>query len=215
MGGQCCGEDLKFDGMSVAFKLSLWAVIAINAVMFVIEMTAGFASSSQALKVDALDFLGDTITYGLSLYVIGMPGVWRARAALFKGASLAAMGLWVLGSTFYFTLSNNLPEAQIMGSIGALALAANLLSVVILLKYRNGDSNVRSVWLCSRNDTIGNVAVIMAAGGVWGTGTAWPDLTVAVIMASLFLWSSVSIIRQAREEISTSQDAAQIPKTVV
>lgn len=102
-----------------------------------------------------------------------------------------------------------------MGSIGALALAANLFSVVILLKYRNGDSNVRSVWLCSRNDAIGNVAVIMAAGGVWGTGTAWPDLTVAVIMASLFLWSSVSIIRQAREEISTSQDAAQIPETVV
>ena len=208
MAGQCCGADLKFDGMSASFKRALWIVIIINAVMFVVEMTAGFASSSQALKADALDFLGDTVTYGLSLYVIGMSVVWRARAALFKGASLAVMGLWVMGSTIYYTLHNSAPQAEIMSSIGALALVANLISVGILLKYRDGDSNVRSVWLCSRNDAIGNVAVILAAGGVWSTGTAWPDLIVAGIMASLFLWSAASIIRQARGEIIESRDLA-------
>ncbi|MBT3905968.1 MAG: cation transporter [Rhodospirillaceae bacterium] len=208
MSNQCCGADLKFDGMSASFKRALWIVIAINAVMFVIEMSAGFASSSQALKADALDFLGDTVTYGLSLYVIGMSVVVRARAALFKGASLAVMGLWVMGSTIYYTLHNSAPQAEIMSSIGALALVANLISVGILLKYRDGDSNVRSVWLCSRNDAIGNVAVILAAGGVWSTGTAWPDLIVAGIMASLFLWSAASIIRQARGEIIESRDLA-------
>ena len=119
MSNQCCGADLKFDGMSASFKRALWIVIAINAVMFVIEMSAGFASSSQALKADALDFLGDTVTYGLSLYVIGMSVVVRARAALFKGASLAVMGLWVMGSTIYYTLHNSAPQAEIMSSIGA------------------------------------------------------------------------------------------------
>ena len=210
MAGQCCGAALKFDGMSASFKRALWIVISINAVMFVVEMSAGFASSSQALKADALDFLGDTVTYGLSLYVIGMSVVWRARAALFKGASLAVMGFWVMGSTIYYTLHSAAPQAEIMSSIGALALVANLISVGILLKYRDGDSNVRSVWLCSRNDAIGNVAVILAAGGVWTTGTAWPDLIVAGIMASLFLWSAVSIIRQARGEISEDQDLPHI-----
>ena len=208
MSGQCCGEDIKFDGVSTSFKRALWIVIVINGAMFVVEMMAGFASSSQALKADALDFLGDTITYGFSLFVLGMPIIWRARTALFKGASLAVMGLWVLGSTIYYTFFSVQPQAEIMGSVGALALAANLLSVVILLKYRTGDSNVRSVWLCSRNDAIGNVAVILAAGGVWASGTAWPDLAVATIMASLFLWSSFSIIHQARSEISEARNAS-------
>jgi Co/Zn/Cd efflux system component len=208
MPGNCCGEDLKFDGVSAPFKRALWIVIAINGVMFVVEMMAGFVSSSQALKADALDFLGDTITYGLSLYVIGMPIILRARTALFKGASLAGMGLWVLGSTIYYSFFTVQPQAEIMGSIGVLALVANLLSVVVLLKYRDGDSNVRSVWLCSRNDAIGNVAVIIAAGGVWSSGTAWPDLAVAAMMAGLFLWSSFSIIRQARGEIRESREMA-------
>ena len=130
-----------------------------------------------------------------------MPLVWRARAALFKGLSLAAMGLWVLGSTAYHVLVLGVPQAEVMGAVGFLALAANLTSVLLLLKYRNGDANVRSVWLCSRNDAIGNLAVIVAAGGVWASGTAWPDLIVAGVMASLFLWSSVQIVRQARREL--------------
>lgn len=201
MTGGCCGNDVKFDGVSEAYKRVLWIIIAINGSMFLVEMVAGVFAGSQALQADALDFLGDTATYGITMLVIGMPIVWRARAALFKGLSLAAMGMWVLGSTAYNVLILGVPQAGLMGAIGFLALIANLTSVLLLMKYRDGDSNVRSVWMCSRNDAIGNVAVIIAASGVWATSTAWPDLIVAGIMASLFLWSSTQIIRQAWHEL--------------
>ncbi len=201
MAGCGCGDGVKFDGLSPAYKRALMAVIAINAAMFIVEMAAGVFAGSYALKADALDFLGDTVTYAITLAVVGMPLVWRSRAALFKGASLGAMGLWVLGSTLYHTLVLGLPRADVMGAIGALALAANLASVLLLVRYRDGDANVRSVWLCSRNDAIGNVAVIAAASGVWASGTPWPDLVVAALMASLFLWSSAQITRQALAEL--------------
>ena len=173
----CCGHDAQFDGVSTDYKRRLWLVIAINAAMFVVEMTAGQAAQSQALKADALDFLGDALTYGLSLAVIGMAVRVRATAALFKGLSLMLMGLWVLGSTLYRVVYTGVPEAEIMGGIGFLALAANVASVLLLMAYKDGDANVRSVWLCSRNDAIGNVAVMLAALGVWGTalGLARPD----------------------------------------
>lgn len=202
MTGCGCGSGVKFDGLSSAYRRALWAVIAINGIMFLIEFLAGTLAGSQALKADALDFLGDTATYGISLFVIGMPLLWRARAALFKGLSLGAMGLWVLSSTVYHVLVLGVPKADVMGAIGLLALLANLASVLLLLRYREGDANVRSVWLCSRNDAIGNLAVILAASGVWVTDTAWPDLIVAGIMASLFLWSSAQITRQAVDELT-------------
>lgn len=208
MSGCGCGHDAKFDGLSAAYKRMLWAVIAINAAMFVVEMGAGLLAGSQALKADALDFLGDTATYTITLLVIGMAPFWRARAALLKGLSLGAMGLWVFGATAYHVLVRGIPRVEVMGAIGLLALIANLTSVLLLLKYRDGDANVRSVWLCSRNDAIGNLAVIVAAGGVWVTGTAWPDLIVAGIMASLFLWSSTQIIRQARGELRVHRPKA-------
>lgn len=201
MSAGCCGNEVKFDGLSAAYKRALWGVIAINGSMFLGEMVAGVFAGSQALKADALDFLGDTATYAITLFVIGMPLIWRARAALFKGLTLGAMGLWVLGSTAYHVLVRGVPQAEVMGVVGFLALAANLTSVLLLLKYRNGDANVRSVWLCSRNDAIGNLAVIVAATGVWATATAWPDLIVAGVMASLFLWSSAQIVRQAQHEM--------------
>ena len=194
--------------MSPAYRRALWAVIAINGAMFVTEMTAGLAARSQALQADALDFPGDSATYTLSLFMIGKPLLWRARAALFKGITLALMGLWVLGSTAYNVLVLGVPAAQIMGLIGVLALLANLASVVLLMNYRDGDANVRSVWLCSRNDAIGNVAVLVAAGFVWWLQSGWPDLVVAAIMASLFLYSSVQIIRHAREEIAHAHQSA-------
>ncbi len=196
----CCGNEVKFDGMSNEYKRRLWIVIALNATMFVVEMTAGHYAKSQALQADALDFLGDALTYGISLAVIGASIRARTNAALAKGISLFFMGAWVFGSTVYRVFYVGVPEAEIMGIIGALALATNLASVFLLVSYKDGDANVRSVWLCSRNDAIGNVAVMIAALGVWGTATGWPDLIVAAIMASLFLSSSYQIIRQALEE---------------
>jgi len=205
----CCGDNVQFDGMSAAYKRRLWLVIAINATMFAVEMAAGQAAQSQALKADALDFLGDALTYGLSLAVIGMAVRVRATAALVKGLSLLAMGGWVLGTTLYHVVYLGVPQAGIMGGIGFLALAANVASVLLLVSYKDGDSNVRSVWLCSRNDAIGNVAVMLAALGVWGSGTGWPDVIVAGAMAALFVNSAVQIIRQAREERRAAALASQ------
>lgn len=196
----CSGGVPVFDGMDPRYKRVLWTVIAINGAMFLTEMVAGQLAGSRALQADALDFLGDTITYGLSLAVIGASLRTRATAALFKGLSLSVMGLWVFGSTIYQTLILGVPSAEVMGVIGFLALAANLASVGLLMPYKDGDANVRSVWLCSRNDAIGNVAVMFAAFGVWGTATAWPDLIVAAIMAGIFLTSATQILRQAWAE---------------
>ena len=202
-----CSHNACFDGASTSYRRALWAVIAINAAMFCVEVMAGISASSQALLADALDFLGDTLTYGLSLLVIGYALSWRARAALFKGISLALMGLWVLGSTLYQTFILATPVATIMGGIGVLALLANVVSVLILYRFRDGDANVRSVWLCSRNDAIGNLAVIAAAGVVWLTASAWPDLIVALAMAGLFLHSSSLIIRQALAELRAERQS--------
>ena len=196
----CCGHEAKFDGLSDEYKRRLWIVIALNATMFVVEMTAGHLAKSQALQADALDFLGDALTYGISLAVIGASVQARTNAALFKGMSLFLMGAWVLGSTIYRVFYVGVPEAEIMGVIGFLALLTNLASVLLLVRYKDGDANVRSVWLCSRNDAIGNVAVMFAALGVWGTATGWPDLVVATIMAGLFLSSAFQIVRQALAE---------------
>lgn len=196
----CCGHGAVFDGVSADYKRRLWIVIALNAIMFVVEMGAGYLARSQALQADALDFLGDSLTYGISLAVIGAPLAVRTMAALAKGVSLMAMGLYVFGATLYRVFVMGVPEAEIMGLIGFLALVTNLVSVLLLVRYKDGDANVRSVWLCSRNDAIGNVAVMVAALGVWGTATGWPDLIVAAIMAGLFLSSSVQIILQALRE---------------
>ncbi|MGY3489443.1 Co/Zn/Cd efflux system component [Bradyrhizobium sp. USDA 4011] len=196
----CSGGVPVFDGLDPRYKRVLWTVIAVNGAMFLTEMIAGQLAGSQALKADALDFLADTVTYGLSLAVIGAGLRMRASAALLKGASLSLMALWVLGSTVYQTLILGVPKAEVMGAIATLALAANLSSVLLLLPYKNGDANVRSVWLCSRNDAIGNLIVMVAALGVWGTASAWPDLAVAAVMAMIFLTSSVQILRQAWAE---------------
>lgn len=202
----CCPKGVPvFDGVDPRYKRVLWTVIAINGAMFVTEMAAGQLAGSQALKADALDFLADTVTYGLSLAVIGASLRTRATAALAKGVSLSLMALWVFGSTVYHTLILGVPQAEIMGAIGVLALAANLASVFLLLPYKDGDANVRSVWLCSRNDAIGNLIVMGAAFGVWSTTSAWPDLAVAAIMAGIFLSSAVQILRQAWGEYRTDE----------
>ena len=201
MGADCCGHGTTFEGLSAEYKRRLWLVIAINASMFLVEMGAGALAGSQALQADALDFLGDATTYGIGLAVLGTSIQIRARAAILKALSLTAMALWVLGSTVYHVIVLGIPRAEIMGAIGILALAANVASVLILVRYKDGDANVRSVWLCSRNDAIGNVAVMAAALAVWGTATKWSDLLVAAIMAGLFLTSSIQILRQSFREI--------------
>jgi Co/Zn/Cd efflux system component len=191
--------------MDPRYKRILWTVIGLNGAMFLTEMVTGQLAGSQALQADALDFLGDTVTYGLSLAVIGASLRTRAMAALLKGLSLSVMGTWVLSSTIYRTLVLGVPSAEVMGVVGFLALAANLASVGLLMPYKDGDANVRSVWLCSRNDAIGNVAVMFAALGVWSTTTAWPDLIVAAIMAGIFLTSAFQILRQAWSEYSKDE----------
>lgn len=208
---QCgCSGNPQFDGLDPGYKRILWAVIVINAAMFLVEMSAGKLAGSQALQADALDFLGDAMTYGLSLAVIGMSLKIRSTAALLKGASLLAMGLWVFGSTVYQVLVLGVPKAEIMGAIGLLALAANLASVLLLMGYKDGDANVRSVWLCSRNDAIGNVAVMFASLVVWFTASAWPDLLVALVMAGLFLRSAQLILTQAWAEYRSGEDSGAL-----
>jgi len=205
-----CSGNPKFDGVDPTYKRILWVVIFINAAMFIVEMSAGKLAGSQALQADALDFLGDALTYGLSLAVIGMSLKIRSTAALLKGLSLLGMGLWVFGSTVYQFFVLGLPKAEIMGLIGLLALAANLASVLLLMRYKDGDANVRSVWLCSRNDAIGNVAVMAASVAVWLTATAWPDLVVAIFMAGLFLRSAQLILVQSWQELRSGQDTGAL-----
>ena len=165
MAGCGCGNnEVKFEGLSQAYKRVLWVVIAINAVMFFIEFGASFLANSQALQADALDFLGDTLTYTITFLVIGHTARWRAGAALFKGFTLLLMGLWVFGTTIYSTFYVNQPIESIMGSIAVTAFLANLTSALLLMKYRDGDANIRSVWLCSRNDAINNLLDYLCFG---------------------------------------------------
>ncbi len=195
---------------SPAWRRALWIALAVNAGMFLAEIVAGVAAGSASLQADALDFLGDAANYAISLSVAGMALAWRARAALLKGASLGLLGLWVLGSTAWHAYLGTLPSAEVMGVVGLLALLSNAAVALMLYRFRGGDANMRSVWICSRNDAIGNVAVLLAALGVFGTGTGWPDLIVATIMAALGISGGLQIVRQAAGEL---RDVA--PATVV
>ena len=210
--GQCCGNT-QFTGTDPKYIRILWIVIGINAVMFGVEMIAGVMAQSQALQADALDFMSDTFSYGISLWAIGQAASVRSNAALFKGLSLLLMAMWVLGSTVYRIFVINSPEAFTMGTVAMVACLANLTSVLLLMRYKNGDANVRSVWLCSRNDAIGNLIVVVAASGVWLSGTAWPDLIVAGIMAALFLSSSWQITRQALAEKRSAAEGSTAPSS--
>jgi Co/Zn/Cd efflux system component len=207
----CCSNDhcvAETPGKALnssAWRRALWIALAVNAVMFVGEIGAGVAAGSASLQADALDFLGDAANYAISLGVAGMGLAWRARTALVKGWGLLALGLWVIGSTAWHAYSGTLPEAEVMGVVGVLALAANAGVALMLYRFRTGDSNMRSVWICSRNDAIGNLAVVAAAAGVFGTGTGWPDLIVAAVMASVSISGGWQIIRQARGEIRSTR----------
>lgn len=186
------------------FRMALWIALWINLSMFLVELIGGAYAHSSALWADSLDFFGDAVNYGISLAVLGASLYWRATVALIKGLTMAAFGLVVMAKVIYAYLLGIPPEAITMGIIGAIALLANVITAVILYAFRDGDSNMKSVWLCSRNDAIGNIAVIFAAIGVFGTGSLWPDMIVAVIMASLGLTAGYQVVKQALQERRTT-----------
>lgn len=186
------------------FRMALWIALWINLSMFLVELIGGAYAHSSALWADSLDFFGDAVNYGISLAVLGASLYWRATVALIKGLTMAAFGLVVMAKVIYAYLLGIPPEAITMGIIGAIALLANVITAMILYAFRDGDSNMKSVWLCSRNDAIGNVAVIFAAIGVFGTGSLWPDMIVAVIMASLGLTAGYQVVKQALQERRTT-----------
>jgi Co/Zn/Cd efflux system component len=192
---------------SPAYRRALIGVVALNLGYGVVEIAGGFLAGSQAVKADALDFLGDGLITGLGLAAIGWSLGWRARTALLQGVFLGLLGLGVLGATAWRVLSGAAPEAGLMGLFGLIALAVNLAAAALLLPHRTGDANVRAVWLFSRNDAIGNAAVVAAAGLVAWTGTRWPDLVVAAGVAGLFLRSAATIVRDAWRELRSADVA--------
>ena len=204
MSASCCGPHPTPKNNSSGWRAALWIALVLNAGMFVFEFYIGAAADSRALMADALDFFGDAANYAISLAVAGMALAWRAKAALFKGATLAVLGTVVLGSAAFAALGGSSPEPHAMGIVGVLALFVNFGVAALLYRFRSGDANMRSVWICSRNDAVGNVAVVAAALGVFGTGTAWPDLIVACILAGLAISGGWQIIRHARRDLRQS-----------
>ncbi len=217
MSAHCCehhhadpgGDPLR----QAAYRRVLWWVLAINTAMFGAEISAGLAAGSAALQADAVDFLGDAANYAISLFVVGMALRYRATAALAKGATMALFGVWVLGVTAWHVFNGTLPHAVTMGGVGLAALVANTASFWLLWRHRAGDANMRSAWICTRNDVLGNLAVLLAAAGVFGTGAGWPDVVVAAVMAMLALQGAAIVIRQAKSELQ-SQGHGMMPGTL-
>ncbi|ENX23393.1 hypothetical protein F892_02644 [Acinetobacter vivianii] len=191
--------------ISPKFRRALWIALVLNALMFFVEIIGGSHARSVSLWADALDFAGDAANYAISLAVLSMSLYWRATAALVKGITMAAFGIFVIVKVFWSWWLGVTPEPMLMGAIGVLALAVNVVSALLLYAFRDGDANMRSVWLCSRNDAIANIAIIIAAVGVFGTGTMFPDLLVAFVIAYLGVSSGLSVIKQARAERKMDQ----------
>ena len=201
--GQDCCEVSAAAADDGRFRKALWIALAINAAMFGIEATAGLRAGSVALQADSLDLFGDAANYAIGLFVLARTLRWRAGAALIKGATMAVFGVWILGMATYKAFVVGAPSAMVMGTVGMLAMVANIVCAAMLYRFRDGESNRRSVWICSRNDALGNIAVVAAASGVFATGTAWPDLFVGVVMAGLALAGARQIIAQARDELGS------------
>lgn len=209
----CSGGSADKPPVDPAYRRILWIALAINALMLGVELVGGWAAGSVSLLADAVDFFGDAANYGISLFVLGMAPIWRSRSALVKGATMGVYGVFVIGTALRHLAAGTVPEASTMGAIGVAALAANGLVAVLLFAYRNGDSNMRSVWLCTRNDAIGNVAVMVAALGVFNTGSGLPDLFVAGVMGVLGLTAARSVMLQARAEMNAAP--AVVPAPIV
>src|SRR5262245_25020522 len=221
MSAQCCEPRHEVDpgeedpvadpARRLAWRRALSWALAINLAMFIVETAASVAAGSAALQADALDFLGDAANYAISLFVVGLALRYRATAALAKGLTMAGFGLWVIGLAAWHVLSGTLPNALTMGGVGVAALLANVASFALLWRHRGGDANMRSAWICTRNDVIGNLAVLLAALGVFGTGTGWPDLVVACVMASLALQGAFVVIGQSNRELRGARHVLTVP----
>jgi len=204
----CCAPARQ--AAAPRYRRVLWAVLAINAAMFAVEIGAGVLAGSASLQADALDFMGDAANYGISLFVVGMALRYRALAAFAKGASMGLFGIWVLGVAAWHAWHGTLPHAFAMGAVGFSALAANAASFGLLWRFRGGDANMRSAWICTRNDVLGNLAVLLAALGVFGTGTGWPDIVVAAVMATLALQGAWIVLQQSLAELQQSRPVVQL-----
>ena len=203
MADHCCAPPpLKLDAkQGNTYRRVLWVALAINAAMFLVEIGAGLTAGSASLQADALDFFGDAANFAISLFVLGMVLRYRATAAMVKGLTMGTFGLWIIGTVIWHAVHGTLPSAVTMGAVGVAALVANGVSFTLLWSYRQGDANMRSAWICTRNDVLGNLAVLLAALGVFGTGTGWPDVIVAAIMAILSLQGAATVARQAFSEL--------------
>ena len=201
MSANRCDQGCHAPNIDSRYRRILWVALGINVVMFLVEIFASFAAGSVSLRADALDFLGDAANYAIALAVIGLSLRWRAGAALLKGGVMGLFGLWVAGSITYNIIIATVPQAEVMGVIGLLALAANVSVATLLYRYRQSDSQAMSVWLCTRNDCIVNIGVMLAGAGVWVSGTPWPDIIVAAIVAYLGISSAVRVVRRAIDEI--------------
>ncbi|MEP1217031.1 MAG: cation transporter [Marinobacter sp.] len=208
MACSCSAPETK--SPAPGFRKALWIALSVNLAMFLVEGYASLQSGSVSLLADAIDFFGDSANYLLSLSVLSMGMVWRGRAAMVKGITMTVFGLAVLGRAIWVMQNDITPEPLTMGAVGLLALVANMSVAIMLFRFREGDSDMRSVWLCSRNDAIGNIAVMVAALGVFGTGTAWPDLIVAAIMGSLAITAGISVVRHARSDIAQGKVAEAV-----
>ena len=208
MAGCCDDKSCEIEALRGRQSSTLKAVLGINASMFVVELTAGLIAGSVALIADSLDMLGDALVYGFSLYVIARGMRMKAVAAMFKGAIMAAFGLFVLGQAIYKIIVPEVPVFEAIGAVGLLALAANGLCLALLWRHREDDINMKSVWLCSRNDIIANISVLIAAVGVWFTGSGWPDILIGLAIAMLFLRTAFSVLREAVQEYRRSSEAA-------
>lgn len=208
MSAHCCSPSPAVSSrVDPHYRRALWVALVLNAFMFAVELGASWTSASVSLMADSIDFFGDAANYGISLAVLTMAATTRSKAAVFKAATMGSFGLFVIGKAIYNLQAGVTPEPVTMGVVGFLALAVNAGVAATLFRFRTGDSNMRSVWICSRNDAIGNVAVMLAALGVFGIGSAWPDLAVAVVMGVLAISGARTVLKQARMELQATLDA--------
>jgi len=202
MGADCCEVKPSIDPRA---RKALWIALVLNITMFVVEVVYSFLADSVSLKADALDFLGDSANYAVSLYVLSLSILMRARASQIKGITMGAFGIWVVYDAINTVLNGGAPHAETMTIVGIAAFLVNALVAFVLYSFRNGDSNMQSVWLCTRNDIIGNLAVIAAAGGVYFTHTFWPDIVVAAVMSFLSITASLKVLKLASAEIQQAK----------